>query len=206
MDGLNLPMPHQSGLEIAGVAVQGCQTNASLWQSGLKRKENQSVFSSLREDGAAGVSWANRLLTTLTLLELGRRFGGPGYSRAIPSAVPARGLSQERADLAGKVMLELHIHGSGSPRAGPVVQSSRRACSGGVLGAQGCWASAPAGPRAGAWVRMGKCPAVGSTGRRSACPAWIRACCRSLLRPKEGGPSATAKLPQQRDPPALHQS
>lgn len=102
MDGLNLPMPHQSGLEIAGVAVQRCQTNASLWQSGLKRKENQSVFSSLREDGAAGVSWANRLLTTLTLLEPGRHFGGPGYSRAIPSAVPARGLSQERADLAGK--------------------------------------------------------------------------------------------------------
>lgn len=56
---------------------------------GLKKEENQSVVSSLREDGAAGVSWANRLLTTLTLLEPGRRFGGPGYSRAIPSAVPA---------------------------------------------------------------------------------------------------------------------
>lgn len=166
---------------------------------GLKKEENQSVVSSLREDGAGGVSWANRLL------EPGRHFGGPGYSRAIPSALPAQGLSQERADLAGKVVLELHIHGSGSPRAGPVVQSSRRACPRGVLGAQGCWVSAPAGPRARAWVRMGKCPAVGSTGRRSACPAWIRARCRSLLRAKEGGPSATAKLPQQRDPPALHQ-
>lgn len=58
-----------------------------------------------------GGSWANRLPTMLTLLDLGRDFGGPGYSRAIPSAVPVQWLSQERADLAGKVLLELHIHG-----------------------------------------------------------------------------------------------
>lgn len=77
----------------------------------------------------------------LTLLDLGRHFGEPGYNRAIPAAVPVQGLSQERADLAGKVLLELHIHGSCSPRAGPAGQNSWRAHSRDVLGAQQCSSS-----------------------------------------------------------------
>lgn len=83
----NLPMPHQSGLETTAEMPNKCISSAVR----MKKEENQSVVSSLREDGAAGGPWANRFLTMLTLLDLGRHFGEPGYSRAITSAVPGKG-------------------------------------------------------------------------------------------------------------------
>lgn len=116
VDSFNLPMPHQSGLEITAEVSNKCITSAVR----MKKEENQSVVSFLREDRAAGGgggSWANRLLTMLILLDLGRDFGGPGYSRAILSAVPMQGLSHKRADLTVNVLLELYVHGSGSLRA-----------------------------------------------------------------------------------------
>lgn len=115
--------------------------------------------------------------------------------------MPVQGLSQERADLAGKVVLELHTHGSGSAGAGPVVQSSWRVCSRDVLGLRSaeCQLQQVQGMVLGSgW----KSPAVGSTGRRSVCPGSELL---SLSAPGQA-PSATEKLRKQRDPPALPRS
>lgn len=87
VDSFNLPMPHKSGLEITTEVSNKCITSAVR----IKKEENQSVVSSLREDGAAGGSCASRLLTMLTLLDLGRHFGG------LATAQPSHLLCQCRA-------------------------------------------------------------------------------------------------------------
>lgn len=50
VDSFNLPMPHQSGLEITAEVSNKCITSAVR----MKKEENQSVVSFLREDRAAG--------------------------------------------------------------------------------------------------------------------------------------------------------